>query len=60
MGGSHSNLGYDVENEDLSLSRINIKSRDSRIRVEDLRLSLTRRSDHRMGVKKVMLSVQVS
>ena len=49
FGGSLSKKENDVANEDFSLLRINIESRDSRIRVEDLRLSLTRRSDHRMG-----------
>lgn len=57
MGGSYLNLGYDVENEDLLFLRINIKLRDFRIRVEDLRLFLIRRLDYWMGVKKVMLSV---
>ena len=38
FGGSHSKKENDVANEDLSIVRIYIKSRDSRSRVEDLRL----------------------
>ncbi|KAG2293118.1 hypothetical protein Bca52824_039787 [Brassica carinata] len=52
FGGSHSKKEDDMANEDLSIVRIYIKSRDSRSRVEDSRLSLTRRSDHLLKLNR--------